>query len=455
MRRFSLRLAFFALGASCVVPRVADAFGVEASQTYVLAMCLPAVLFGCTSYWTVRSFARSWPVVVCVAIAWAGLLYGTGRTNHRGHLNVGYLSIVLPIAALIVEQRCWWLCARMYVLGTVLAMGLAIWYDYMFTATGILRAVSRLGTLWNVEGTLRLANPNLLGHHLALAAVLALMFFLNEGAKRERKHASSSLTTRFGLAWTLLLSLGCALTASRGACAAWLGGTGVLLWGGTRSQRFGRLTDMVAIGAILTFAGIFLVMATGFQPWDTLRARLEDPANVLSASGRVPIWTAAAKIWLSSPRHFLVGLGTGLAPETLGAYMGYFLPDGVTPLSTDCHNAFVEWGLSFGLVGMIAGVCLLYSACHQARRLDRRDASSYRMAVLVCFGLASMTYVTVFQAYFVVAGPLLLAMLSEPATAVSPPKPAAHAAPAIRRPHMALRAQDRTLAPLIQEGSER
>jgi len=414
MAKLALRLAFFAVGMNFVIPRLADGYQMYISSASVVYLCLPAVLLGSASFWAVRSFARSWPVILCIAVAWFGLCYGGVRTNHRGHLNVAYLTMLLPMAALIVEQRCWWLCARMYVLGCVAGLALALWFEYVVHFSGIAGAFYRFGNLLNAAGTFKLANPNLLGDQFALAAVLAFMLYLQGDTANRPNRSTAAATGRFGLGWMLFLSLGCVLTASRGAFLAWLGGISVLLLGGMRGQKSERLQGLAALCSVLIFAVVFSVAATGFRPWQTLQMRMESPAAVLSASGRVPIWIAALEVWLSNPRNFLLGLGTGLAPESLGAHMGYFLADGLSPFPTDCHNTFVEWGLSFGLVGMISGACLLWQTFDKARRLDRRDGTANRLAVLACISLASMAYVTVFQTFFLAAGPLILAMLSEP-----------------------------------------
>ncbi len=430
MAKLSLRLAFFAIGLSFVAPKVADSFGVSISQNPLLILCLPAVVFGSASFFATRSFARSWPVMLCVAIAWAGLFYGAGRINHRGHINVAFLTVVLPIGALIVEQRCWWLCARMYVLGTASALGIAIWFEYVINNAGLIGAFYRFGSLWNTAGTLRLANPNILGDHLALGAVLAFMLYLRDGRLNSRRQTPTEQPSRWSLACVIFLSLGCLLTASRGACVALFGGMSVLLLWGAKQQDGQRLKELVALGGILLSAMLFITTASEFKPWHTLQTRMEDRTNILSASGRVPVWTAATKIWLSSPQCTLVGLGAGMVPETLGVYFERYLPDGVSTSALDSHNSFVEWGLSFGLIGMIAGACLLWNVCCKARQLDLRDGSVNRLAVLLCFGLASMTYVTVFQMLFVAAGPLILAMLSEPEAVGCVPAPTLRSAPA-------------------------
>jgi len=431
MDKLALRVAMFTVGMHFVFPRLADAFGVHLSQLLVLGLCLPAVMLGSMSFWRVASFGRSWPVVLCVAVAWIGLAYGAGRTNNRGLLNVAYVTSTLPIAALIVERRCWWLCARMFVIGSAFAMCLAIWFEYVLCTSGIVKSLYRFGNLWSADGDLRLANPNLIGNQLALAAVLALVLYLRDGNRR-KAHQGTAAPAQFSLAWTLLLSMGCMLTASRGAFVSWAGGMTILVLWGMDSRQSRKARDLVAFCGVMFAVMLFVAAATGFQPWQTLQARLESPEKLLSASGRLPIWISAYELWTADLKTLLFGLGTGLVPETLGAYLGHLTADGVTTLPTDTHNSFVEWGLSFGLLGMVAGVCLLWGVFRRTRLLDRRDGIVYRQAILVCFCTASMTYVTVFYIFFCAAGPLILAMLSDP----PPSGPAAVAHRPHRRPEL-------------------
>ncbi len=106
--------------------------------------------------------------------------------------------------------------------------------------------------------------------------------------------------------------------------------------------------------------------------------------------------------------------------------------DGVTPGALDSHNAFVEWGLSYGLLGMLAGVWLAWCILRKAREMDRREGSVSRQALLACFCLASMNYVTTYQLFFVAAGGLMLSMLSEAPAVVTVSGTAAGAGSALR-----------------------
>lgn len=441
MGKLALRLAFVAAGLNYTALKLGEIFHYDKPLLFNVALCLPAVVLGATSWWAVRSFARSWPVVVCILIVWLGLIFAVQRENHRGVLATSYLTMALPVAALIVEKRCWWLCAKTYVFANAFALGLALWFEYQDHGIGMLYKLYRFGFLMSDDGTMKLANPNVVGGQLAFASVLAFVLYLRTGVQREPPENTSDRPRKFSLAWTVFLALGCILTASRGAFFAWLGGITLLMFCGTRTQKPGRLRDLVAVTSVLLSATLFISVGTGIQPWKNLQQRLDVNGDVFTASGRVLIWKAAYDAWRSNPRYLFFGAGTGAAPEALGRYLGLTKSDGVTPGALDAHNAFVEWLLSFGLIGIGGGVCLLTAVLRKAHRMDRRDGTFNRRAILVCLGLASMNYVTYYQLFFVAAGALVLAMLSE-APAPVPATEAAHgeevrlhtAAPPGRRP---------------------
>jgi len=419
MARPSLRLLFFVTAFSFMLLKLDDFFAPALAaldwnirpRMLALLLCLPAAFLGAANWWRVHTFGRTWPVVLCIVIAWAGLLYGSGRTDHRGLVNATYLTLVLPIAALIVATRCWWLCVKTYVLGNAAALVSIFYFQWQASGPAMFTSMNRFGYLKSSDGLVRVSDPNVMGGQLALAAVLAFMLFLRGASPTAQGNGPADGAARFSLGWTVFLSLGCILTASRGAFAAWLGGMGLLFFS-ARRQDPGKLKDIVALSAVLASLLLFATAATGFTPWQKLQDRF-DRQSVATISGRIPLWKGALDAWRSQPRYFLIGAGAGLAPKTLGRQLGFIRINGEVAC-VDCHNSFVEWGLSFGLLGMSVGLCFLVAAWRKARQLDRRDGNANRRAVLLCFCLTAMTFVTLFQLSFIPAAALMLAMLSEP-----------------------------------------
>ncbi len=427
MGRLTLKLAFVAAGLNYTVLKLGEIFHYESPLLLAVALCVPAAILGSTSWWAVGSFARSWPVVVCIAIAWLGLIFTLQPNNHRGFVAASYLTMALPIAALIVQHRCWWLCAKVYVFANAFALALTFWLEYQNSGLGMLSKLYRFGFLMSDDGTMRLANPNVVGGQLAFASVLALILYLRTGSRANVAGHPSDRPGRFSLGWSVFLAAGCILTASRGAFVALLGSAAMLLFWGTRSQTAGKLKDLVAVANLLLLMVLFVVVGTGVTPWGNLQQRLDVGVELFTASGRVAIWKAAFDAWCSNTRYFLFGAGPGAAPEALARHVGLTRPDGVTPGALDAHNAFAEWGLSCGLIGIAAGICLLWAVVRKARQMDRREGTVNRQAILVCFGLTSMNYVTYYQLFFVAAGALILSMLSEAPAVVKPADTACNA----------------------------
>ncbi len=426
--KWALGLAFASMGMNLMIMKLGEVFHGESPLFFVVALCLPAVFLGAASWFRVRSFARSWLVVLCVLIGWVGMTYAFEIEKNRGIMSVSYLTMILPIAALIVEHRCWWFCAKVYVLANAFAMTLMLWFQYYAHGARVFRKIHRFGAIFSNDGTTLLSNPNVAGGQLAIAAVLAFMLYLRSNRTSEKPHADHD---RFSLGWTIFLSLGCILTASRGGFAAWFGGMAVLVFWETRTLRFTRLKDFVALSSVLLCATFFVAAATGFTPWETLQVRLDRKQELLDACGRTVIWENAFELWRSDPQYFWIGTGAGVAPEALGKFMGLSKPgDPRAVLGLDAHNAFVEWGLSFGLLGMIVGSCFLVTLWRRASDLDCRGATVNRRAFILCFALASMTYATFYLLTFVTAGSLILAMVSEPNAG---PREEHHAGPHWRR----------------------
>ncbi|MEE8452409.1 MAG: O-antigen ligase family protein [Thermoguttaceae bacterium] len=415
MGKAVLILAFASAGLNFIALRIGNVFYAESPLFINVALCVPAAALGAAGWFTTRSFARAWPVVVCVLLAWIGLLYAFEIEKNRGIVAASYLAMALPIGALIVQHRCWWLCAKVYVITNAVALAVALWFEYQAFGVHIGRASFRFGWLWSDDG-MRRSNPNVVGGQLAFAALLAFMLYMRENASREANGRSDAADAkRFSLGWTFFLTMGVLLTASRGAFMAWFASLGVVWFWGSRSSGSETLKNLVAVSVLLLTAMVFVAVAVGFAPWATLQERIEHVASSASSpTGRLVVWQNSLSIWWSHPQYFLIGTGTGVAPDVLGEYAGYVMKDGVTVAAADAHNGFVEWGLSFGLIGIVAGVCMLLAMWRRAFGLDRRHGSVNRRAVLLCFCLISMYYVTFYQLLFVAAGALILAMLSEP-----------------------------------------
>lgn len=418
MVRSILAFTIMVAGFHFCLPKLGDLLGIEVWRFLGMSLFLPAVILGTRSWCKTRSFGRSWPVILCVVIAWIGLLYAEETESNRGLLIAACLTMVLPVSALIVEHRCWWHCARAYVLANLVALALVFWLEQRSCGGIFSWSLTRLGYLVSEDGTRYMANPNRVGGQFAFAAVLAFMLYLRrEAAQSETGHAVRC--DRFSLAWALILSLGCILTASRGAFGAWFGGMGLLLLFGTKKLAASKLKDLIALSGMLLSLTVFLWLASGVSPWGGLYERVAGKKNqsLGTVGGRTLIWKSALDIWWSDPTYRFVGIGTGSADAALGEVDEQTVLDQYGVRLRSSHSAFVEWILSFGAVGIAAGLCLLLTMAYRSRQLDARDGVVNRQAILLYLLLYSATAVVFRQSGWMAVGALVLAMLSDPSSA--------------------------------------
>ena len=412
MVKLALILVFTSASLGILVSKVSEMMGLQMQRAYVLGLCLPAMILGVRSWWKVPCFARSGPVIACALIAWAGLIYAEHTESHRGLLIAANLTLVLPIAAVIVEKRCLLFSCKAFVIGSAAALVLTLYFDYRSYGPSLFTSLHRLGFLLSENRGVRLGNPNRLGGQLAIAAVVAFVLYLTYAARQGQRGDPLEKPKRFGLGWTLFLSLGCFLTGSRGAFVAWLGGMGLLLLRGMEHQKPSRIRDLVAVGALGLSAMLFVSVASEVTLWEKLYARFFAEGKIATAGSRTEIWEDAVKAWLSDPAYTLVGTGTGRADEVLRQYSEPGeLAYGADSIR-DCHSAFMEWFLSYGLLGLGPGICLLGAAVVKGRDLDAAEGTVHRMAILLSVLLFAVTAGIHRQPCWVGVGALVLAMLS-------------------------------------------
>lgn len=412
MARLALAMVFVTSAFGFLLPKFWELLGRPPVLFVDLALCLPAVLLGSFYWWKGRCFSSTWPVVLCIGLVWLSLAYPGNVEVTRGTFIAALVTLPLPVAALVVEKRAWAFCAQVYVWANAAAMLAALWFESR-VETSIVAALGRFGFLAAKDGASRMGNPNQVGGQLALAAVLAFVLYLKERGGQQPQPGSRRMP-EINLALMILLSIGCMLTASRGAFASWLFGVGALFVWGTRALPLWRMKDLLAISMTGLLFAMLLMTAGGTTPWGRLQERFGDGRSNGSLSGRTEIWTAAMKAWNSNPDFLWRGTGTGMADDVLGQFTPSAVEDEQGVLRKNCHNAFVEWALSLGFLGLAAGGCLAASAAYQAIRLDRREANVGRLAILGCVALFAMGAVSYRHECWPATGTLVLAMLSEP-----------------------------------------
>lgn len=413
MARAVLALAFVVAGFGFLQVKIWEAIGWSPFQFFELVLMLPAVLLGSVFWFRGRSYATSWPVVLCIALVWLSLFYPGNSERMRGLYIGALLTIPLPLAALIVEKRAWAFCAKIYVWCNASAFLLAIWFE-MRVATSLSRAIGRFGFLLSENGSERTGNPNQVGGQLAFAAVVAFVLYLKNAEDSATRERTSKFPDVY-LILMVLLSVGCMLTASRGAFAAWFPAVMLLFVLGTGRLSMSRMKDLVALSTAGILLAVALLVAGQTTPWDLLNKRFQNEKSRTTMAGRTDIWAGAAEAWLSNPDFIWRGTGIGMADNVAGQFTPFAQADEQGVLRKNCHNAVVEWVLSFGVVGIVAGACLAGSMAYQALRLDSQEQNVGRTALLMCIATFAMTAVSYRHGCWPATSALALAMLTEPA----------------------------------------
>jgi hypothetical protein len=182
------------------------------------------------------------------------------------------------------------------------------------------------------RATLWFESPNLLGHSL-LAAGLAVACIWPR-----------SLPAMVAVALSLW---GITLTGSRAALIAWVIGLIGVCWIATRERE-----RLVLLIAALLCASVFLSM---YGSQAVMRFQVSD-----GSIPRTEIWTAATRAILEHP----LGLGTG-------QFQNYFLnvrPDQTAQAISHAHNLWLEMGVRYGILGLLAGLCLTLALLELAWR---------------------------------------------------------------------------------------
>ncbi len=410
MARAVLAIAFIVSAFGILLQKGWESVGIEPIPFFDLVLMLPAVLMGSIYWWKGRSYASRWPLVLCIGLVWISLFYPGNVEKLRGLLIAALVSLPLPLAALIVEKRAWEFCAKVYVWANVAAMLAAIWFESRVEHS-VVGLVGRFGFLVASDGSSRTGNPNQVGGQLAFASVVAFILYL-KGCENGKKPKSGF--PDIYLILMAMLSVGCMMTASRGAFAGWLPAMGLLYVWGTRQLTRDRLRDLVAVSAVGSLIVLSLMAAGHATPWEKLTERIADKRTVGSFSNRSDIWATALEAWQANPDFFWRGTGIGMADNVVGEYSPSLEENNQSELRKNCHNSAIEWILSLGLVGIIAGICLGGSIAYQMVRLDTRDRNVGRTAMIACVVLFAMTAVSYRHKCWPATGALVLAMLTEP-----------------------------------------
>lgn len=376
-----------------LAPYLLAGFPAWVSARYYLLICAPAAALGCFAYGRHSGFARSPSLVACLLLMLAGILWTDETEFGRSLLLTAACLLTLPIAALINERKWQTQFARVFGYATVATM---------IIAAPHVSASLRWGTILDRTST-PITNPDTVGLQAGLAAVL-----LTVSGPRTMRPVGLYLPVAFLL---VVLIMSATLTALVAAVA---GLFLALIWR-ARQDLHGVLTILVplvlAVVPMLLFNTTFLPESIYRRLGD--RFTSTDEATVASLEARkLMVYYGMERLF---ERHdWVIGFGTGGPDKILGESLEFRSAaigrDGVRRVY--CHNTFLWWTTSFGLLGVVVCGWLAANVVRSALRLDVIERSWTRVAVLSYVTLGGMGGVINQEPFWIAVGALLWAMLS-------------------------------------------
>ncbi len=455
---------------------VGDHLHLEIPELIHFYVYVPTFLLASLAWLTRPRFLRSWPFLFAAAVPVVGLCYGESPTLGTNAVVAFYLVSGVALATLIADRDRWRWAARIFVLANAFLVFFIFWMNYHASNGSLRLTLVKFGYVLLSDMT-KSANPNQVGAQFAFASVVGFVVFLRSGRlilpvqpisspqpsslaggispsrswtpSRHRWRVelplqdtaetfNSNRRFEFGradwgvLAAAMICTLGCFLTASRGATLGLIFGTSAAVFGSLGLQPVRRVRDFVVFAALALLVGSLTAATLRVNPLEPLSNRVfgQEGATVVTAGSRLQIWENAFRAWLADPVRFLVGAGTGGADVALGKFDPGAKFDEYGTIRRSCHNIFIEWALSYGLIGILPGIVLALAVWSQAAALDRGELAFDRRALLLTIAVLGMTGVAYrYLSWPMVAG-LALALLE-----MTPNVPRDSEIPGIPCPH--------------------
>jgi O-antigen ligase len=398
MRKVALFLAF-AGPPIAPLERLLYSYGVPEILPYPhLAFCLPALLLGLLDWKRMRTFADSFPLLLCVGLAALSLTWVDESERGRSLLIVASLATGLPISVTVVRLGANRFCACAFIFSSLVSLGLMVWNTDSFSG--------RLGELI-IEEYEFTSNPNAFGGQMAAAAILTVSLLLIDCGplRHDTRRLFASRSLYFAVA--ALFYIATVLSASRGSIAC-LGLVTMIFFFGQELTR----NRVICGTAILLVTICALAFASDFA--DPAVGRFSDHENTATLGGRLLIWTSAVEAMQDSP---WIGVGIGGVEKTLADYYRYregvvIREDGVRQRAS--HNSYVEWTMAMGVIGFIPGAWLIWRMFRRAVVLDRKCGTVSRRALFAYCCLFSASTTVYRLSYWIPIAALVLAAMAPP-----------------------------------------
>lgn len=202
---------------------------------------------------------------------------------------------------------------------------------------------------------------------------------------------------------------------------------GFMFWTGTRAAILGVLTAIalcamtfrrlpdfrsLAVGGVLALLALMLAISFAFDDPLFSLVNAGDASSVTSiTSGRTELWGATIARWMQSP---VIGWGTGSI--FFDVYFDW--------THTQPHNAFLQFAVSWGILGLGAGCWLIGRAVIHAAENARHDQRRWPVLALV-YSLLAMSMVdgALYYPRFIIMIVAGLALLIGASRSSGPPRP--------------------------------
>jgi O-antigen ligase len=333
-----------------------------------ILFCAPAVALGIATLLghTSVSVGFTHPLSLVLALMVAGLAWVDRSEIGRGLLITASALCAFSIAPCLARYKASWFCIKCFILTSALSL---LFVFVMSRGDAGFGSLGSFGTLADADGSL-VSNANDFAGQMALACALCGLGLL-----------TGSLDALFSRPLYLLMMLSFALavllSASRSSIIALAIMALVLLIYSPVTRRHVLLSAAVIASFVTILLIVYLLSSTVSDVAEKALSRFTDD-TVSTLGDRVTIWSAAPMIVSQHPAALVIGLGTGGVDKGLGAFAttqeGSLLGKDGIPRHFS-HNTYVEWFLSYGIVGCIPALgFLLYSvkAIHSERDRDAR-----------------------------------------------------------------------------------
>ena len=339
-----------------------------------------------------------------------GIAWVEPSERGRGLSIAASLALTLPYAAVIVENKCWDLCAK-----TFLCSAIVVFLSLCLPNSG-----RGLGA-FTIDG-FRVTNENDIAPMFAFAIFLLLSMHFRGTLFADSPRKSNAVT----IALLFFFSAGIVLTGSRVGFILLAFSIASMVFVHAKKHRY--LATIGSQVCLCCWALLVCHIQSDYlnSTWvrdDSNQAALHKKFTRLKSMStlglRTVAWHTGFSHMLGHPRYILYGVGTGGADAAIAKeilVLGNGLPvrtgrDNIPRYFS--HALWLEWFMCYGLLGIISAGYFVAFAIRRAMECDQRDGVYDRRIFFVFLILANITAVTTRFPFSLAIGCLFLAAISK------------------------------------------